>query len=103
MRFGVGLIGGLLALGCAVAPLAAAEPAEAPAGEAIGRPPGRLPVTPQAAEFFETHVRPVLAERCFSCHGDKMQMAGLRLDSRAALLKGSDHGPVVVAGDPEKS
>ena len=42
-------------------------------------------VSPPAAEFFETRVRPVLAENCYSCHGPAQQMAGLRLDSRAAL------------------
>ncbi|HKB04416.1 MAG TPA: PSD1 and planctomycete cytochrome C domain-containing protein, partial [Gemmataceae bacterium] len=52
---------------------------------------------------FETKVRPVLAEQCYSCHGEKKQSAGLRLDSKAAVTKGSDGGPVVVPGEPEKS
>jgi mono/diheme cytochrome c family protein len=59
--------------------------------------------SPQAAEFFEARVRPVLAENCYSCHGPAQQMAGLRLDSRASVLKGSMNGPVLVPGDPEKS
>src|SRR5262249_33936880 len=42
---------------------------------------------PEAVEFFEKHVRPVLAEKCASCHGPKAQRGGLRLDGRAALLK----------------
>src|SRR5579871_227503 len=54
-------------------------------------------------EFFERRVRPVLAEHCFSCHGPKKQQAGLRLDSRAALLKGGESGPAVVPGEPERS
>jgi hypothetical protein len=58
---------------------------------------------PPTAEFFEKNVRPVLAEKCWSCHGPKKQQGGLRLDSRAALLKGSDGGAVVVAGQPDKS
>jgi mono/diheme cytochrome c family protein len=58
---------------------------------------------PQAVEFFEKHVRPVLASKCQSCHGPKRQQGGLRLDSRAALLKGSDNGAVVVPGQPDKS
>ncbi len=62
-----------------------------------------LAVTPQAAEFFETRVRPVLAENCFSCHGPMRQKAGLRLDSAASLRKGSDTGPVVIGGQPEQS
>ena len=83
-------------IGCALASLGTAAvggTAEEKAG----------PVNPQQAEFFETHVRPVLAENCYSCHGPDRQMAGLRLDSRAAILKGSARGPVLVPGDPEKS
>ncbi len=57
----------------------------------------------RAAEFFETRVRPVLAENCVSCHGPNKPRGGLRLDTRAGLLKGADAGPVVVAGDPDKS
>ena len=55
------------------------------------------------ADFFESRIRPVLAENCFSCHGPSKQKAGLRLDSRAGLMKGSESGPVVVAGQPDKS
>jgi len=56
------------------------------------------------AEFFEKRVRPVLAENCFSCHGEELQMAGLRLDSRQAILKGRENGHIVVKpGDPENS
>jgi mono/diheme cytochrome c family protein len=60
-------------------------------------------VSPAAAQFFETKVRPVLAENCFSCHGEKKQRGGLRLDSRAAILEGGDRGPALVPGQPEKS
>src|SRR5690606_35148981 len=57
---------------------------------------------PEQIEFFEKQVRPVLAEHCYSCHGPEKQKAELRLDSREALLKGSDIGPVVVPGKPEE-
>ena len=55
------------------------------------------------AEFFEKKIRPILAERCYECHSEKKQKGGLRLDSRAALLKGGDNGPAFVTGAPEKS
>src|SRR6516162_2396334 len=61
------------------------------------------PPDPQALEYFEKRVRPVLVEKCQSCHGPKKQQGGLRLDSRAGLLKGGDNGPVVQPGQPEKS
>ena len=60
-------------------------------------------VTPQEAEFFEKKVRPVLAEQCYKCHGPEKQKAALRVDSRAAILKGTEDGPVIVEGKPEQS
>lgn len=39
-----------------------------------------LTATPEQAAHFETKVRPVLAAKCFACHGEKEQIAGLRLD-----------------------
>src|SRR5262245_11209633 len=56
-----------------------------------------------AETFFETKIRPVLAETCLNCHGGKKVSNGLRVDSREALLKGGEHGPAVVLGDPDKS
>ena len=55
------------------------------------------------AEAFEAKVRPVLAESCYKCHGPAKQMAGLRLDSREAMLAGGDGGPAIVVGEPDKS
>ncbi len=66
-------------------------------------PPASSRPDPQALEFFEKKVRPLLADHCFSCHGPERPKAGLRLDSRAGLLKGRGDGPVVVPGDPDKS
>jgi hypothetical protein len=54
-------------------------------------------------EFFERHIRPVLHEQCRKCHGPEKQKAGLRVDSREALLRGGDSGPALVPGDPEAS
>src|SRR5262249_20084056 len=54
-------------------------------------------------QFFEQSVRPLLAENCYSCHGDQKQKGGLRLDSLEAILKGGDSGPAIVPGKPEES
>ena len=54
-------------------------------------------------EFFEARVRPILAENCFRCHGPEKQKAGLRLDSRDAILRGGDNGAVIAPGKPEES
>ncbi len=58
--------------------------------------------TPEQVEFFEKSVRPVLIEHCYKCHGAEKQKGDLRLDSREALLKGNDSGPVVFPGEPAK-
>ncbi|HKB41015.1 MAG TPA: c-type cytochrome domain-containing protein, partial [Gemmataceae bacterium] len=69
-----------------------------------GAEPAKKPSAgPQAVEFFEKRVRPLLADRCLSCHGPERQRGGLRLDTKQGLLRGSDNGPVVVPGRPEKS
>ncbi|MFM7540979.1 MAG: PSD1 and planctomycete cytochrome C domain-containing protein [Planctomycetota bacterium] len=50
------------------------------------------------SDDFEKHIRPLLVEKCQSCHGPEKAKGGLRLDSRAALLKGGDTGPAVIPG-----
>src|SRR5207248_2311449 len=81
----------------AVLLLALARPAPA-------APPGQAP-SPEAVEFFERKVRPVLVEHCFRCHSAKAKKlkGKLRVDSRAALLAGGERGPALVPGSPEKS
>ncbi len=57
-------------------------------------------------EFFEAKVRPVLVEHCLKCHGGdkaKAPKGGLRVDGRAALIKGGDSGPALMPGEPAKS
>ncbi|MFN0104238.1 MAG: PSD1 and planctomycete cytochrome C domain-containing protein [Bryobacteraceae bacterium] len=53
-------------------------------------------------EFFETRVRPLLVDRCGACHGENAA-SGLRVDSRAALLRGGKRGPAIVIGEPSAS
>ena len=57
------------------------------------------------ADFFEKRIRPVLVERCYKCHSAKAEKikGGLRLDSRADLIKGGENGPVVAEGHAESS
>jgi mono/diheme cytochrome c family protein len=57
-----------------------------------------------AAEVDYTRdVKPLLQQHCVGCHGAKRQRGDLRLDSRAALLKGGSRGPAVVAGKAAES
>ena len=61
----------------------------------------RLP--PDALDFFEKRIRPVLVEECYECHAGEKHKGGLALDSRDGLLSGGDTGPAVIPGEPEKS
>ena len=67
------------------------------------QPANNSPPTAEQLRFFETNVRPVLVEHCQKCHGAKKQWAGLRLDSREALLRGGDSGAAIVPGKPNES
>ncbi|MEZ6135065.1 MAG: PSD1 and planctomycete cytochrome C domain-containing protein [Pirellulaceae bacterium] len=61
--------------------------------------------TPEAIEFFENKIRPVLVESCYQCHSAQSgeSEGGLLLDSRAGLRAGGDTGPVVVLGKADES
>ena len=66
----------------------------------------QAPVQPSSASaeqirFFETRIRPLLAANCQACHGESA-MAGLRVDSREAILRGGETGPAIVPGDEEE-
>lgn len=59
-------------------------------------------------EFFETKIRPVLAQHCYACHSQEAQKnkklrGELFLDSSAGLRKGGASGPVVVPGKSKES
>ncbi|MBX9627032.1 MAG: PSD1 and planctomycete cytochrome C domain-containing protein [Gemmataceae bacterium] len=64
-----------------------------------------LATTPaRADDFFESKVRPVLAEHCVKCHGPDKQKAGIRLDTPDHLAAAPDgSGPLVVPGKPDDS
>jgi hypothetical protein len=64
-------------------------------------PPARS--SPGSSPVFATEIRPILAARCYQCHGPDVQQNGLRLDSLQALLAGSETGKIVVPGSSEKS
>ena len=66
---------------------------------------GQAPPDSEQAEFFETTIRPLLADNCHACHGARVDppFGGLRLDSREALLAGGDSGPAIVPGRPAES
>lgn len=56
-------------------------------------------------QFFEQQIRPILAESCFGCHSTHAVRlrADLLLDSREGIGRGGEGGPILVAGEPERS
>lgn len=53
---------------------------------------------------FATSIQPILAKRCFACHGPDKQEGGIRLDNRETLLKKSEAGTIpIIPGDASKS
>lgn len=55
--------------------------------------------------FFETKIRPVLVEHCYSCHSAdaKKIKGGLLLDTRDGIRRGGDTGHAVVPNDKANS
>src|SRR3954447_2569832 len=52
---------------------------------------------------FEKHVKPLLAQKCYACHGEDVQQSGLRLDKRQNAMRGGDYGPVIISGKSAES
>ncbi|CAN5507236.1 ribonuclease inhibitor [soil metagenome] len=70
--------------------------------EVIGLSPETL-LNPSEVKVFEGIVQPILAQKCYSCHGDKKQKGQLRLDTRQGVEKGGKKGVILVKGDPDES
>src|ERR1700744_654685 len=56
-----------------------------------------------AAVDFAKDIQPIFQESCLRCHGADKQKGELRLDSKAAALKGGKDGAVLVPGQADKS
>ena len=59
--------------------------------------------SPEAIQFFEQRVRPILHTKCALCHNDKTRMSELSLNGRDAVLKGGTRGPAALPNDPDGS
>ena len=59
--------------------------------------------SPAGAEPTWPEVEAILKLRCVNCHAAHGAGKGLRLDSYAAAIRGSENGPVLIAGDIEGS
>ncbi len=82
------ILGQLALLGFAQAQRPAQEP-----------PAAALPPAAGTDVDFKRDIGPLLEQKCATCHGPRQQMNGLRLDSRAAALRGGYSGPAIKPGD----
>ena len=59
-----------------------------------------ISVSANAATDFNRDIKPIFADRCYSCHGAEKHKGGLRLDRKTDAMQGGDSGVVIV---PHKS
>ncbi len=52
---------------------------------------------------YTRQIKPILAKKCYACHGVLQQKSGLRLDTVAFLVKGGKGGAAIVPGKPDES
>ncbi|MCA9135440.1 MAG: PSD1 domain-containing protein [Planctomycetales bacterium] len=52
---------------------------------------------------YNRDIKPMLHEKCSTCHGALKQEAGLRLDAAVLIRTGGDSGPVIHTGDATAS
>jgi mono/diheme cytochrome c family protein len=48
-------------------------------------------------------VKPILAQKCFACHGALKQESGLRVDTAGTIRAGGESGAAIVPGKPAES
>lgn len=74
-----------------------------PSSDAQSQPSASAASTPSLTINYDQHVKPILASKCFGCHGPRQQQSGLRLDLRQNALRGGDYGVVIVPGKADES
>jgi hypothetical protein len=70
---------------------------------AILSPASQATAATSTATDYERDIKPILRQRCYSCHSRLKQKAELRLDAGSLIHKGSKHGPVLVIGNSDTS
>ena len=76
--------------------------------ESLGESPPVVQDSQESLAFFESKIRPVLVEQCYSCHSQEAATkgklkGGLYLDSRDGMLRGGDTGPALSSEHTEES
>ena len=61
------------------------------------------PASDKKGVTYAKDIKPIFEKTCFKCHGSEKQKGKLRVDSLDAVLKGSENGKILEAGDSAKS
>ena len=77
------------------------EPAAGTPADASSAPPAV--VSPPGPVAFAADVQPILAARCYECHGPSRAKADLRLDRIHTLFEGDRLDWLILPGDPDRS
>src|ERR1041384_8665216 len=64
---------------------------------------GALPPAANHPVDFTRDIQPLLAERCYGCHGPDRQEKDLRWDLKASALRGGASGPALIPGKSAES
>lgn len=64
---------------------------------------GSLPQSLDSLVVYEHLIKPVLKDKCYSCHNATKAKGGLNLSTIAAIKEGSDEGPIVYGGESDDS
>jgi WD40 repeat protein len=59
--------------------------------------------TPSPASDYARDVAPIFRKYCLGCHNAQEAQGGLVLESHSRVLRGGEHGAIVVAGKPSES
>ncbi|MEK9948841.1 MAG: DUF1549 domain-containing protein, partial [Verrucomicrobiales bacterium] len=62
-----------------------------------------IPAHSDALQSYEEHIKPMLKERCFACHGSLKQKGGLRLDTAMHIRERGAQEPLIDLKHPDQS
>ena len=72
-------------------------------GDAYLAMPRAKPKDVDSADLYADVVAPAFQQRCSSCHNDGKRKGSLSLAHYESVMKGGEHGPVIVAGNTKES
>jgi hypothetical protein len=106
-RFAKGVLFSALVV-CSLVPVAEAQSQPQSQLESRVKSQPEAKDSQESLAFFESKIRPVLVEQCYSCHSQEAATkgklkGGLYLDSRDGMLRGGDTGPALSSEHSEES